>query len=88
MTEIQIKRRWVFDAAMWQSVYDELGRLYYWNILTDETKWILLELPLADSSTQSSNNKKKEFEQILNEHSMFKKRKAQQYLEHSIHTMT
>lgn len=86
MTEIQVKRRWAFDAAMWQSVYDELGRLYYWNILTDETRWILSELPLSDPSTQS--NDKKDFEQILNEHSMFKKRKAQQYLEHCIHTMT
>lgn len=87
MTEIQVKRCWVFDAAMWQSVYDESGRLYHWNILTYETRWTISEPPLSHASTQSSNNKNKGFEQILNEHHMFKKRIAQQSREYCINTM-
>ena len=51
MSTVSIPRRWVYDAAIQKSVHPDpdwrviiepgTGRMYFWNVVTDETTWTL-----------------------------------------------
>ena len=51
MSAVSIPRRWVYDAAIeksvnpdpdWRVMFEPVtGRMYFWNVVTDETTWTL-----------------------------------------------